>query len=52
VGCVILLVFLLYRYMWQPRGSTPKVGDDVMAVMIRFFAMDETYPGPGNRNCI
>jgi len=30
---------LLYRRMWQPRGSAPKGGDDVMAVMIRFSAM-------------
>ena len=38
--------------MWQPRGSAIKGGDDVMAVMIRFSAMDETYPVPGNHKLI
>ena len=31
--------FLLYRRMWQPRGSAPKGGDEIMAVMIRFLAI-------------
>ena len=30
---------LLYRHMWQPRGSAPKGWYDVMAVMIGFSAM-------------
>jgi len=38
--------------MCHPRGSAPKGGDDVMAVMIRFSAMAQTCPGPGNRNLI
>jgi len=45
-------VSLVYIRMWQPRGSAPKGGDDVMAVMIRFSAMARTCPGPGNCNLI
>jgi len=45
-------VSLVYIHMWQPRGSAPKGGDDVMAVMIRFSAMARTCPRPGNRNLI
>jgi len=39
LGFVFLWIFLLYRRMWQPRGSAPEGGDDVMAVSIRFSAM-------------
>jgi len=39
LGFVSLFVSLLYRPMWQPRGSAPKGGDDEMAVSIRFSAM-------------
>jgi hypothetical protein len=43
---------LIYIRMLQPKGSALKGRDDVMAVMIRFLAIDETCPGPGNRNVI
>ena len=46
---VHLIVFfpflLLYRFM-QPRGSTPKEGDNVMA------RLHVTCPGPGNTRYI
>ena len=50
--CFSYEVSLVYIRMWQPRGSAPKGGDDVMAFMIRFSAMARTCPGPGNRNLI
>ena len=42
---------LVYIHMWQPRGSAPKVRDDVTAVMIRFSPMawdvsSAGYPQP------
>jgi len=45
-------ISLVYIRMWQPRGSAPKGEDDVMAVMIRFSAMAQACPEPGDCNLI
>ena len=47
LGFVFLWVSLLYRRMWQPRGSAPNGGDDVMAVMNMFSAMERDVSWAG-----
>ena len=47
LGFVFLLGFFCHIRMWQPRGSAPKGGDDVMAVMIRFSPMAQDVSRAG-----